>query len=122
MGRYFANPSSAGASAGCNITPGTYYVTGNGATGYIDINVCSYTPSTDGTSNCDDYDVGYYGGASMIVVDPNDRVEISSSNSGSKTNWQLRKKQAVLLIRLATPLHERLETISPIFPPSRATA
>lgn len=58
----------------------------------------------------------------MVVVDPNDRVEISSSNSGSKTNWQLRKKQAVLLILLATPLHERLETISPIFPLSRATA
>lgn len=92
MGRYFANLSSAGASAGYNITPGTYYVTGNGATGYIDINVCAYTPSTDGTSNCDYYNVGYYGGASMVVVDPNDRVEISSSNSGSKTNWQLRKK------------------------------
>ncbi|WP_428859787.1 hypothetical protein AB4920_10445 [Bifidobacterium dentium] len=56
MGRYFANLSSAGASAGYNITSGTYYVTSNGATGYIDINVCSYTPSTDGTSNCDYYE------------------------------------------------------------------
>lgn len=92
LGTYYSNLSSAASSEGHNIAAGTYYVTGNDATGYINIDVCSYSPATDGTWSCDSYNVGYYGGASFITVNKNERVRITSSNSKAKTFWQMRKK------------------------------
>lgn len=93
IGRYFANLSSASSSAGYNISPGQYYVWGNGAASSINIDVCSYYPASGNTNSCDYYDVGYNNaGGAYITVRNNEQVRIHSYNSSAAANWQLRKR------------------------------